>query len=77
MSNIFTDISILFQTVQREGSLLKCLIGFKEEYSDQMTDEVNACFGAIEHWQILTLKDIRFSFNFKHACRYIRKKLTI
>ena len=58
-----------FQAVQREGSLLKCLITFKEEYSDQMNDEINACFGAIEHWQILSLKDIRFSFNFKHACR--------
>ena len=60
---------ILLQAVQREGSLLKCLITFKEEYSDQMNDEINACFGAIEHWQILSLKDIRFSFNFKQACR--------
>ena len=58
-----------FQAVQREGSLLKCLITFKEEYSDPMNDEINACFGAIEHWQILSLKDIRFSFNFKQACR--------
>lgn len=62
-------VNFYFQAVQREGSLLKCLITFKEEYSDPMNDEINACFGAIEHWQILSLKDIRLSFNFKQACR--------
>ena len=49
--------------------ILKCLITYKEEYSEHVNDELTACFSAIEHWQILSLKDIRFSFNFKQGCR--------
>ena len=73
-------IKTILQAVKREGSLIKCLIAFKEDSYNGIANndvddafsggELAACLSAIEHWQIITLKDVRFSFNFKKACRY-------
>lgn len=53
--------------IKDEGGVLKCLIQFKVEKGDALMGE--ACAAAVEHWQILALKDWRFSAKFKKACQ--------
>lgn len=57
------------EEVQRkdEGLVIQCLIKYKEEQGSENMDE--KCSAAIEHWQILSLKDYRFSYKFKDACK--------
>ncbi|XP_033124671.1 Golgi apparatus protein 1-like [Anneissia japonica] len=47
-----------------EGILMQCLI---EHKNDNEMDE--KCAAGVEHFQLLELKDYRFSFKFKEACR--------
>ena len=50
-----------------EGLVIQCLIKVREDQGSDGMDE--KCSAAIEHWQIISLKDYRFSFKFKEACR--------
>lgn len=49
-----------------EGLVIQCLIKIKEENINAMDDK---CSSAVEHWQILSLKDWHFSYKFKQACK--------
>lgn len=49
-----------------EGDMMECLIGHKND-PDLRADA--KCRAAIEHFQIISLKDFRFTSKFKEACR--------
>lgn len=49
-----------------QGDLLKCLIENKNE-PRMKADQ--ACRTAVEHFQLISLKDYRFSYSFKQACK--------
>ena len=51
--------------LQDEGLVIQCLIKVRDE-NQEMDDK---CIAAVEHWQILSLKDWRFSYQFKEACK--------
>ena len=54
---------------------MHCLIEFKSEHESQ-TDRMNeGCATVIEHWQILTMKDWKFSNKFKKMCQADVKQL--
>ena len=55
-----------------EGDVLQCLIRLKEEEEEGMDEK---CSAAVEHWQILSLEDWKFSFKFKNACKDDIKQL--
>ena len=46
-----------------EGLVIQCLIKHRPEIDD------DKCSAALEHWQILSLKDWRFSYQFKESCK--------
>ncbi len=50
-----------------EGLVIQCLIKLRDDRDEfAMADK---CSSAVEHWQILSLKDWRFSYQFKEACK--------
>ncbi|KAJ8669296.1 hypothetical protein QAD02_000555 [Eretmocerus hayati] len=49
-----------------EGDMMECLI---EHKNDLDTRSDYKCRAAIEHFQLLSLKDYHFTFKFKEACR--------
>ncbi|KAJ8945307.1 hypothetical protein NQ318_003607 [Aromia moschata] len=49
-----------------EGNIMDCLI--KNKNIPQVKSN-HACFASIEHFQIISLKDYRFSYKFKVACK--------
>ncbi|XP_064467389.1 Golgi apparatus protein 1-like [Ornithodoros turicata] len=49
-----------------QGDLLQCLISHKNE--PRMKEE-QTCRATLEHFQLISLKDYRFSFNFKESCK--------
>lgn len=52
-------------SMKDEGGVMRCLIEFRMLHEELMGE---TCSTAVEHWQILTLKDWRFSSKFKKAC---------
>ena len=48
------------------------MIRLKEENEEGMDEK---CSAAVEHWQILSLEDWKFSFKFKNACKDDIKQL--
>ena len=50
------------EEVQRkdEGLVIQCLIKFREEQAPENMDE--KCSAAIEHWQLMSLKDYRYVY---------------
>jgi Golgi apparatus protein 1 len=57
-----------------EGTVIQCLIKFRDDHeADGGMDD--KCSAAVEHWQILSMNDYKFSFKFKDACKHdIRKE---
>ena len=51
---------------QDEGGVMRCLIEVKMRKDSGLDEQ---CTTAIDHWQILSLKDWRFSAKFKKACQ--------
>lgn len=49
-----------------EGDVMECLISHK---NDPVVRGNPACRASIEHFQIISLKDYRFSYKFKAACK--------
>ncbi|XP_001605655.2 Golgi apparatus protein 1 [Nasonia vitripennis] len=49
-----------------EGDMMECLIEHKSEI-DTRTD--SKCKAAVEHFQLISLKNYHFTFKFKEACR--------
>ncbi|XP_066137894.1 Golgi apparatus protein 1 [Euwallacea fornicatus] len=49
-----------------EGDIMECLISHK---NDPLLRSNSACRGSIEHFQIISLNDYRFSYKFKVACK--------
>ncbi|XP_014213335.1 Golgi apparatus protein 1 [Copidosoma floridanum] len=49
-----------------EGDMMDCLIEHKNEF-DSRTD--SKCKAAVEHFQLISLKNYHFTFKFKDACR--------
>ena len=50
---------------QDEGLVIQCLIKSRDDHQD-LDDK---CVAAVEHWQILSMKDWRFSYQFKESCK--------
>ena len=50
---------------QDEGLVIQCLIKSRDVHQD-LDDK---CVAAVEHWQILSMKDWRFSYQFKDSCK--------
>ena len=48
-----------------EGLVIQCLIKVRDDHQN-MDDK---CKAAVEHWQILSLKDWHFSYQFKESCK--------
>ena len=55
---------LLGNTNTKPGDVMSCLIKSKQD--PEMNEK---CRAGIEHHQLLTLKDYRFSFKFKQACK--------
>ena len=49
-----------------EGLVIQCLIKFRDDNAQNMDDK---CAASLEHWQILSLQDWRFSYQFKESCK--------
>lgn len=49
-----------------DGDVMNCLISHK---NDILVKNNNKCRLSIEHFQLISLKDIRFSYKFKLACK--------
>uniref|UniRef100_U5EST3 Putative golgi apparatus protein cysteine-rich fibroblast growth factor receptor n=1 Tax=Corethrella appendiculata TaxID=1370023 RepID=U5EST3_9DIPT len=58
--------SSILKTGKDEGEMMECLIAYKND-PDMRTDV--KCRAAIEHFQIISLKNYHFTFKFKEACR--------
>jgi len=56
---------------QRDGSgVMSCLVRYRMEHEPGSAGAMNyKCRTVVEHWQLLTLQDWRFSFKFKEACK--------
>lgn len=52
-----------------EGLVIQCLIKFRDDHKTDVGLMDDKCSAAVEHWQILSLKDWRFSYKFKEACK--------
>lgn len=52
-----------------EGAILRCLVEYKMHYEKELNPMDTKCVTAIEHWQILSLKDWKFSRKFKSECQ--------
>lgn len=57
----------ILATGQDEGNMMECLISHKND-PDLRAD--SKCRAAIEHFQIISLKNYHFTFKFKEACRH-------
>ena len=57
-----------------EGSIMHCLIEIRMNKPESMNEK---CLMVVEQWQIISLKDWRFSPKFKSACKEDVKKLCI
>ncbi|XP_055609090.1 Golgi apparatus protein 1-like isoform X1 [Uranotaenia lowii] len=58
--------SNILKTGKDEGEMMECLINYKN-YADMRVD--TKCRAAIEHFQIISLKNYHFTYKFKEACR--------
>ena len=58
-----------------EGSVMHCLIEFKAEQTGDSSKMDEKCAMVIEHWQILTMQDWKFSNKFKKSCQADVKQL--
>jgi len=56
----------LLKTGKDEGEIMECLISYK---NDPDLREDTKCRAAIEHFQIISLKNYHFTYKFKEACR--------
>ncbi|XP_017773865.1 PREDICTED: Golgi apparatus protein 1 [Nicrophorus vespilloides] len=68
MSNCRKIINSLcsLDTKTDEGTVMECLIAHK---NDPLVKANNKCRISIEHFQLISLKDFRFSYKFKIACK--------
>ena len=58
-----------------EGRLMRCLIAYKTENRNSVQRMTEECSTAVEHWQILAMKNWHFSPAFRIACQTdVRKK---
>lgn len=48
---------------------MRCLIEFKTENRNSVQRMTGECSGAVEHWQILAMKNWHFSPAFRKACQ--------
>ncbi|XP_058822591.1 Golgi apparatus protein 1-like isoform X2 [Topomyia yanbarensis] len=58
--------SEILKTGKDEGDVMECLISYKND--PDLRNDVK-CRSAIEHFQIITLKNYHFTYKFKEACR--------
>lgn len=56
----------ILRTGKDEGDMMECLIGHKNDPELRADPK---CRAAIEHFQIISLKDFHFTYKFKEACR--------
>lgn len=56
----------ILKTGKDEGDLMECLVAHKND-PDMRADA--KCRAAVEHFQIISLKDFHFTYKFKEACR--------
>lgn len=56
----------ILKTGKDEGDMMECLISYKND--PDMRNDVK-CRAAVEHFQIITLKNYHFTYKFKEACR--------
>lgn len=62
----------VYKPGEDEGDTMECLINHKSD-----PDVRPECKAAIEHFQIISLKDYHFTFKFKQACKdYVRRFCT-
>jgi hypothetical protein len=54
--------------------MMRCLISYKSDSPNHLEPVTSVCSSAIEHWQILAMKDWRFSPTFRKACQKDVKK---
>jgi Golgi apparatus protein 1 len=56
--------------VEDGSGVMECLIRHKIEHPQGTQGSMNnKCRTVLEHWQILSLEDWRFTFGFKHSCK--------
>ncbi|CAH0557545.1 unnamed protein product [Brassicogethes aeneus] len=55
-----------------EGDLMECLIAHKNDPSIKSNQP---CRASIEHFQIVSIKDLKFTYKFKMACRHVAQRL--
>lgn len=66
---IQNQCSSVYKPGEDEGDTMECLITHKSD-----PDVRPECRAAIEHFQIISLKDYHFTFKFKQACKdYVRR----
>ena len=63
-----------FQAEIEEGRLMRCLIEYKTENRNSVQRMTEECSAAVEHWQILSMKNWHFSPAFRNACQADVKK---
>ena len=67
----------IFHPIQaeiEEGRLMRCLIEYKTENRNSVQRMTEECSAAVEHWQILSMKNWHFSPAFRKACQADVKK---
>jgi len=69
-SNLIERKCGLEAKAQDGSGVMECLVRHKMEHPLGTKGAMNTkCRTVVEHWQILTLQDWRFSFKFKEACK--------
>jgi len=69
-SNLIERKCGLEAKAQDGSGVMECLVRHKMEHPLGSKGAMNTkCRTVVEHWQILTLQDWRFSFKFKEACK--------
>ena len=75
---LFPSTYMLLQAdLKDEGSVLHCLLEYKMSNAKMMETDprMTKCNTVLEHWQILTMTDWRFSPRFKRVCQKDVKNL--
>ena len=64
------------QAAEEDGSLIRCLIAFKMDRDEDevMNPNYEKCDKAIHHWQVNSVRDVRFSVKFWKTCKPEIKK---
>lgn len=66
MLQFFFELQAEWRSGRDEGDMMDCLIKHKNEVDVR---EDYKCRAAIEHFQLISLKNYHFTYKFKEACR--------